>query len=136
MRGQKVLGDISGKRYARESFIAGSSQREFLNLLRFLGNELRLPLVGIGTKEAYLAIRTDDQLENRFEPMVLPAWQEGKELESLLASFVAILPLPPIKHRIEDLYFANHRPLKRAHIQPAFLFLFRHPPASHKRPVM
>ena len=72
---------------------AGSSQREFLNLLRFLGNELRIPMVGIGTKEAYLAIRSDDQLENRFEPMVLPVWQEGKELESLLASFVAILPL-------------------------------------------
>lgn len=72
---------------------AGSSQREFLNLLRFLGNELRIPLVGIGTKEAYLAIRSDDQLENRFEPMVLPAWQEGNELESLLASFLAILPL-------------------------------------------
>lgn len=71
----------------------GSSQREFLNLLRFLGNELRIPLVGIGTKEAYLAIRSDDQLENRFQPMVLPVWQEGKELESLLASFVAILPL-------------------------------------------
>lgn len=71
----------------------GSSQREFLNLLRFLGNELRIPLVGIGTKEAYLAIRTDDQLENRFEPMVLPVWQEGNELESLIASFVAMLPL-------------------------------------------
>ncbi len=72
---------------------AASSQREFLNLLRFLGNELRIPMVGIGTKEAYLAIRSDDQLENRFEPMVLPVWQEGKELESLLASFIAILPL-------------------------------------------
>ncbi len=72
---------------------AGSSQREFLNILRFLGNELRIPIIGIGTKEAYLAIRSDDQLENRFEPMVLPLWQEGKELESLLASFVAILPL-------------------------------------------
>jgi hypothetical protein len=72
---------------------AGSSQREFLNLLRFLGNELRVPLVGIGTKEAYLSIRSDDQLENRFEPMVLPLWKEGKELESLLASFVAMLPL-------------------------------------------
>lgn len=72
---------------------ASNSQREFLNLLRFLGNELRIPLVGIGTKEAYLAIRSDDQLENRFEPIVLPVWQEGKELESLLASFVAILPL-------------------------------------------
>ena len=65
----------------------------FFNLLRFLGNELRIPLVGIGTKEVYLAIRSDDQLENRFEPMVLPVWQEGKELESLLASFIAMLPL-------------------------------------------
>lgn len=71
----------------------GNTQREFLNLLRFLGNELRIPLVGIGTKEAYLAIRTDDQLENRFEPMILPIWQEGSELESLLASFIAMLPL-------------------------------------------
>ncbi|MBY0544495.1 MAG: TniB family NTP-binding protein [Gammaproteobacteria bacterium] len=71
----------------------GNSQREFLNLLRFLGNELRIPLVGVGTKEAYLAIRTDAQLENRFEPLVLPLWQEGADLESLLASFAAILPL-------------------------------------------
>jgi hypothetical protein len=76
----------------------GNSQREFLNLLRFLGNELRIPLVGIGTKEAYLAIRTDDQLENRFEPVVLPIWQEGQELESLLASFVAMLPLRRPSH--------------------------------------
>jgi hypothetical protein len=70
-----------------------SIQREFLNLLRFLGNELRIPLVGLGTKEAYLAVRSDDQLENRFEPMVLPLWQEGSDFESLLASFVAVLPL-------------------------------------------
>ena len=71
----------------------GNNRREFLNLLRFLGNELKVPMVGIGTKEAYMAIRSDDQLENRFEPMVLPLWQEGSELESLLASFTAILPL-------------------------------------------
>ena len=40
----------------------GDVRREFLNLIRFLGNELRLPLVGVGTREAYLAIRSDDQL--------------------------------------------------------------------------
>ncbi len=39
---------------------------KFLNLIRFLGNQLRIPLVGVGTREAYLAIRSDDQLENRF----------------------------------------------------------------------
>lgn len=68
-------------------------QREFLNLLRFLGNELRVPLVCVGTKEAYLAIRSDDQLENRFEPFPLPPWGMGEEYNSLLASFAAIFPL-------------------------------------------
>ena len=40
--------------------LAGNSvnRREFLNLLRFLGNELRIPLVGVGTRDAYLAIRS------------------------------------------------------------------------------
>jgi Bacterial TniB protein len=55
------------------------SRREFLNLLRFLGNELRIPLVGVGTREAYLAVRSDDQLENRFEPISLPLWDEGPD---------------------------------------------------------
>ena len=68
-------------------------RREFLNTLRFLGNELRIPIVGVGTKDAYLAIRTDDQLENRFEPIPVPRWREGDDLLSLLASFEAVLPL-------------------------------------------
>jgi len=77
------------------NILAGNSvnRREFLNLLRFLGNELRIPLVGVGTREAYLAIRTDDQLENRFEPMLLPLWEAHDDCLSLLASFAASLPL-------------------------------------------
>lgn len=71
----------------------GNSRREFLNLLRFLGNELRIPIVGVGTREAYLAVRSDDQLENRFEPIVLPLWNTGADTLSLLASFAAALPL-------------------------------------------
>jgi hypothetical protein len=68
-------------------------RREFLSLLRFLGNELRIPLVGAGTREAYLAIRSDDQLENRFAPFPLPRWEPGPEACSLLASFAASFPL-------------------------------------------
>jgi hypothetical protein len=71
----------------------GDTRREFLNLLRFLGNELHIPLVGVGTREAYLAVRSDDQLENRFEPFVLPVWEAGAEARSLLASFAASFPL-------------------------------------------
>lgn len=75
--------------------LAGVSkvQREFLNLIRFLGNELRIPIVGVGTRDAYQAIRHDDQLENRFEPIILPKWREREELKSLLVSFAASLPL-------------------------------------------
>lgn len=75
--------------------LAGRSdvRREFLNLLRFLGNELRIPLVGVGTREAYLAVRSDDQLENRFEPFVLPTWEVNDATRSLLASFAAAFPL-------------------------------------------
>lgn len=71
----------------------GDARREFLNLIRFLGNELRIPLVGVGTHEAYLAIRSDDQLENRFEPFPLPRWQPDAEACSLLASFATSFPL-------------------------------------------
>lgn len=68
-------------------------QREFLNVLRFLGNELRIPIVGVGTRDAYLAIRSDAQLENRFQPYILPLWEDNHEYYSLLASFASLLPL-------------------------------------------
>ena len=71
----------------------GNVRREFLNLIRFLGNELRIPLVGVGTRDAYLAIRSDDQLENRFEPFTLSRWEPNEEACSLLASFATSFPL-------------------------------------------
>lgn len=69
------------------------ARREFLNLLRYLGNELRIPLVGAGTRDANIAIRTDPQLENRFEPLTLPVWSVAEETATLVASFAASLPL-------------------------------------------
>lgn len=68
-------------------------QREFLNILRFIGNELQLSIVCVGIKDAYLAIRSDDQLENRFEPFILPLWNNNNEFIRLLESFKKLLPL-------------------------------------------
>ena len=70
-----------------------TARGEFLNLLRWLGNELRIPLAGVGTRDAWLAIRTDPQLENRFEPFALPAWQAGPDAARLLQGFATLLPL-------------------------------------------
>jgi hypothetical protein len=84
-----------------------SKQREFLNILRFIGNELQLSIVGVGIKDAYLAIRSDDQLENRFEPCILPLWQNDNEYIKLLASFIKVLPLrklsPLLNHDISTM---------------------------------
>ena len=68
-------------------------QREFLNVLRFLGNELEIPIVSVGIKDAYLLIRLDEQLANRFEPYILPEWQYDQDYLSLLATYNKILPL-------------------------------------------
>src|SRR5207248_6491647 len=70
-----------------------SKQRQFLNVLKYLGNDLQIPLVGLGTKEALRAVQADPQLANRFEPAALPPWQLNQEFQMLLASFERTLPL-------------------------------------------
>jgi hypothetical protein len=59
-----------------------------------------------GTRDAYLAIRSDDQLENRFEPLMLPVWEANDDCCSLLASFAA----SPAAAAFANCY-AGHGPL-------------------------
>lgn len=84
--------------------IAGSlsKQRHFLNTIKYLGNELKIPIVGSGTKEAFHAIQTDPQLSNRFEPVFLPRWELDTEFQRLLMSFEQMLPLKNPSNLIED----------------------------------
>ncbi len=78
-----------------QHILAGNmnKQRQFLNVIKFLGNELMIPIVAVGTKDAFRAIQTDPQLSNRFEPALLPHWDIDTEFLQLLASFEKILPL-------------------------------------------
>ena len=64
----------------------------FLNCLRFLANDLHLPLVCVGTNEAKQALMTDQQLADRFEARE-PAWRDDTAFHQLLASFGSTLPL-------------------------------------------
>lgn len=70
-----------------------NKQRAFLNVIKYLGNELQIPIVGVGTKDAFRAIQTDPQLANRFEPFVLPLWHMDEDFQRLLVSFERMLPL-------------------------------------------
>ncbi len=76
-------------------------QRIFLNTLKFLGNDLSIPIVGVGTIDALRAIQTDPQLANRFQVFTLPKWTLDNEFRKLLASFEQVLPLryPSQLHR-------------------------------------
>jgi len=87
--------------------LAGSllQQHNFLNTIKHLSNELQIPIVGVGTREAFNAIQTDPQLANRFEPVFLPRWTIGDRLKpetdpylQLLASFECMLPLNRSSH--------------------------------------
>ena len=68
-------------------------QRAFLNVLKYIGNELQVPIVALGTGDALYALQSDAQLANRFVPHALPGWKMDRAYLSLLASFEQALPL-------------------------------------------
>jgi hypothetical protein len=77
-------------------------QRKFLNAVKHLGNELRIPIVASGTAETLNALQSDPQIINRFEPRFLPKWERGEEYYRLLKTLEPTLDL----HKPSDL----HRP--------------------------
>lgn len=75
--------------------LAGSmtKQKAFLNVIKYLGNELEVPIVGVGTCDAFRAIQTDLQLSNRFDQALLPRWANDEMFLRLLATFERSIPL-------------------------------------------
>jgi len=77
------------------SLLAGTAgkQREVMNAIKLLCNELRMPIVGVGTIDAVRILHTDPQHASRFEVAKLPKWKLDKDFQKLVASFERILPL-------------------------------------------
>lgn len=73
-------------------------QRYFMNVLKYLSNDLQIPLVGIGTLDALRAVNTEEQIASRFEPLAIAKWEWGEEFRMLLASFERVLPLGEPSH--------------------------------------
>jgi Cdc6-like AAA superfamily ATPase len=70
-----------------------TKQRFFLNMLKYISNELKICIVAAGTPDAENAILTDPQLKSRFPIRSLPVWKEDKIFKSLLYNFEFVLPL-------------------------------------------
>lgn len=77
------------------ALLAGSitKQRFFLNMLKYLSNELQISIVAAGTAEAEHAVRSDPQIFSRFPMRAVPRWQEGQDFRKLLYNFEFVLPL-------------------------------------------
>ncbi|AVA23942.1 TniB family NTP-binding protein [Rhizobium sp. NXC24] len=86
-------------------------QRIFLNVIRFLANDLKVPLICAGTDLARQALLTDPQLAERFEAFHLERWSNDPRLTQLLSSLASIFPLrqpsavtsPAVRRRVLDL---------------------------------
>ncbi len=87
-----------------QHILAGTmgKQRLFLNVLKHLSNELKIPFIGAGIRTASNAIRHDEQLANRFETEILQRWSMGEDYLRLLMSFERILPLRKASNLIEE----------------------------------
>ncbi len=99
----ELLGDIQVKMLVIDelhNMLAGAStkQQQFLNVIKFLGNALKIPIVGCGTGDLLRAMSIDGQLQNRFPPQILPRWRMDKEFRQLLMSFEQILPLRKVSN--------------------------------------
>ncbi len=77
------------------SVLVGSArqQRYFLQLLRFMSNELQVAIVCAGVPEARLALLADPQLRSRMTDIALEPWTAGPELAALVAMLVQGMPL-------------------------------------------
>ncbi len=77
------------------SLFTGSpiKQREVMNAIKLLCNELAIPIVGVGTREAVRVLHTDPQHASRFDVVTLPLWELNKDFQQLLAGFEKVLPL-------------------------------------------
>jgi len=72
---------------------SASAQRNILTTIKHLSNELRIPIVGAGLKEAVRAMHMTDQLATRFEAVRLPLWELNPSFQQLLAGLELTLPL-------------------------------------------
>lgn len=77
------------------SLLTGTAikQREVMNAIKLLCNELAIPIVGVGTREAVRVLHTDPQHASRFDVIGLPVWELNQDFQRLLADFEKILPL-------------------------------------------
>lgn len=76
--------------------ILGSSplkRNAMMDTIKNLSNQLKIPIVLSGIKDALRAISTNSQISSRFRPVYLTKWKLNKDFINLLATILTMLPL-------------------------------------------
>lgn len=83
---------------------AGTAREQHLmvNMMKNMSSILQVSFIVAGAPDALNIFNFDSQFKSRFQPAVIPSWSEGEELESLLASFEALLPLEEASDLVSD----------------------------------
>jgi hypothetical protein len=68
-------------------------QRIALDTIKFLMNELSLPILALGTSQAPTAMQVDEHLNARFTYRQLPVWDQSVYLVNFLDALERVLPL-------------------------------------------
>lgn len=93
------------------SLLSGSAikQREMMNVIKMLCNELAIPVVGVGTSDAVRVLHTDPQHASRFDVLTLQPWTVGIDFQRFLKGFESVLPLKKASglHRPELAYMLH-----------------------------
>lgn len=68
-------------------------QKSLLDTMKYISNEISLPMAAFGTKDAVNIFTSDSQLMNRFKKVYLPPWEPNTDFQRLLMSVEQMLPL-------------------------------------------
>jgi chromosomal replication initiation ATPase DnaA len=72
---------------------SGMSQRQVMTSIKYLCNELMIPIVCAGTRSAARIVSQDPQHASRFEAITLDKWNLDEDFRLLVSSFEQVLPL-------------------------------------------
>ncbi|MGO3466121.1 TniB family NTP-binding protein, partial [Psychrobacter sp.] len=77
------------------SLLTGTArqQRQIMNVIKFLCNELQMPIVVAGTRDAVRVLHTDQQHISRFDVIELENWNNNVDFRKLVGSFERVIPL-------------------------------------------
>lgn len=78
-----------------QNLLRGTSVRQhiMMDAIKNLSNELMIPIVGVGTKDAALILATDPQHTSRFDIVRLSRWELDKNFRGMVAALEKRLPL-------------------------------------------